>query len=127
MKNVRLDHIVLTVKNLEETCDFYTRMLGMEVVTFGDGRKALQFGSQKINLHKAGEEFEPKALRPMPGSADVCFVTDTPLSEVIHHITANGGTIEEGPVERTGALGKIDSIYLRDPDMNLIEISNYRS
>ncbi|NGQ96916.1 VOC family protein [Brevibacillus sp. SYP-B805] len=125
MKISHLDHFVLTVKDLEATCRFYAEVLGMEVVTFGGGRKALKFGSQKINLHEAGKEFEPKALCPTPGSADICFITETPLSDVIQHLTSRGVTIIEGPVERTGAVGKIRSVYLRDPDHNLVEISNY--
>jgi catechol 2,3-dioxygenase-like lactoylglutathione lyase family enzyme len=125
MKISRLDHLVLTVRSIEDTCQFYSQVLGMEVVTFGSGRKALQFGQQKINLHAAGHEFEPKALRPTPGSADLCFITETPLTEVIRHFEKNGQTIVEGPVSRTGATGPIESVYLRDPDQNLIEISNY--
>jgi catechol 2,3-dioxygenase-like lactoylglutathione lyase family enzyme len=123
----RLDHLVLTVRNIEATCDFYTRVLGMTLVTLGNGRKAVQFGSQKINLHEAGKEFEPKAQRPTPGSADLCFITGDPLPDVIAHIRAYGVTIIEGPVRRTGAIGEMASIYLRDPDGNLIEISNYLS
>ncbi|WP_047151169.1 VOC family protein [Aneurinibacillus tyrosinisolvens] len=121
----RLDHFVLTVQNMEATCRFYCNVLGMEMVTFGNGRKALQFGRQKINLHQAGKEFEPKALYPTPGSADLCFITETPLAEVLSHLEQEGISIEEGPVERTGATGKIVSAYIRDPDQNLIEISNY--
>lgn len=119
-----LDHLVLTVANIEATCDFYTRALGMQVETFGQGRKALRFGNQKINLHQAGREFEPKALRPMPGSGDLCFIAATPLEEVVAHLQRLGIAIEEGPVPRTGATGPIRSVYLRDPDRNLIEISN---
>jgi len=125
-----LDHLVLTVASIERTCDFYTRALGMAVETFGEGtpdgnrRKALRFGDQKINLHQAGHEFEPKALRPTPGSADLCFIAATPLEEVIAHLEGLGVAIEEGPVPRTGATGPIRSVYLRDPDRNLIEISN---
>ncbi|UFJ41933.1 VOC family protein [Brevibacillus humidisoli] len=122
---IRMDHFVLTVKDLDVTCQFYTTVLGMEIVTFGGGRRALQFGEQKINLHEAGKEFEPKALRPTPGSADICFVTDTPISQVISHLQACGVEIEMGPVKRTGAVGPILSVYLRDPDQNLLEISNY--
>ncbi len=120
----RLDHLVRTVRDIGKTCDFYANVLGMEVVTFGGGRKALHFGRQKINLHEAGKEFEPKALRPTPGSADLCLITKTPLDQVIRHVQAHGVAIEEGPVERTGATGKIRSVYLRDPDGNLIEIAN---
>jgi catechol 2,3-dioxygenase-like lactoylglutathione lyase family enzyme len=119
-----LDHLVLTVASIEESCDFYTRVLGMGVETFGEGRKALIFGNQKINLHQAGHEFEPKAERPTPGSADLCFISITPLDHVIAHLQAEGITIEEGPVGRTGATGPILSVYFRDPDQNLIEVSN---
>lgn len=125
MKINRLDHLVLTVKDIERTCSFYSTVLGMEVVTFGGGRKALQFGMQKINLHEMGKEFEPKADSPVPGSADLCFIADDPLHSVIDHLNRMGLEIVEGPVERTGALGKILSVYIRDPDLNLIEISNY--
>lgn len=120
-----LDHLVLTVQNIEATCAFYTRVLGMRVVTFGGGRKALQFGSQKINLHEVGREFEPKAFRPTPGSGDLCFITRTPISEVIDLIRLFGIEIEDGPVQRTGARGYMVSVYIRDPDKNLIEIANY--
>ncbi len=119
-----LDHLVLTVASIDATCDFYARVLGMTVETFGADRKALRFGDQKINLHQAGREFEPKALRPGPGSADLCFIAATPLAEVAAHLQALGIAIEEGPVDRTGATGPIRSVYLRDPDANLIEISN---
>lgn len=121
----RLDHFVLTVKDINDTCDFYTTILGMEVQTFGEGRKALQFGNQKINLHQSGKEFEPKANVATPGSADLCFITDTPLDEVIIFLKQQDVAILEGPVDRTGALGKIKSVYFRDPDLNLIEVSNY--
>lgn len=121
----RLDHLVLTVTNIEKTCDFYSRVLGMNVVTFKEGRKALHFGQQKINLHEAGKEFEPKAKTPMPGTADLCFITDVPMPDIISHLEHCKVTIEEGPVTRTGALGAITSIYVRDPDGNLIELSNY--
>ena len=121
----RLDHLVLTVADIEATCAFYTSVLGMEVVTFGGGRKALSFGAQKINLHQAGKEFEPKSQHPTPGSADLCFISDTPLDAVAVHLEACGVAIEEGIVPRTGATGPIQSIYIRDPDQNLIEISTY--
>jgi len=124
MKLDALDHLVLTVQDIDATCAFYTRALGMEVVTFGEGRKALAFGSQKINLHQAGREFEPKAERPTPGSADLCFLTSVPLDQVQAHLAVAGVTIIEGPVRRTGATGPILSVYLRDPDRNLIEVSN---
>ena len=121
----RIDHIVLTVFDLGRTCDFYSRVLGMKVVTFGEGRTALAFGRQKLNLHLAGREFEPKALKPAPGSIDLCFITETPLEEVVSHLKAEGVAIAEGPVEKTGALGAMMSVYFRDPDGNLIEVSNY--
>ncbi|GAA3410197.1 VOC family protein [Paenibacillus hodogayensis] len=125
MRITGIDHMVLTVADVDETCRFYNRVLGMEVATFGNGRKALQFGRQKINLHPHGGEFEPKAHRPVPGSADLCLVTDIPLREVAEHLERCGVAIEEGPVVRTGAAGPILSIYVRDPDLNLLEISNY--
>ncbi|ELR16832.1 uncharacterized protein ACA1_383650 [Acanthamoeba castellanii str. Neff] len=123
----RLDHLVLTVASVEKTCAFYERVLGMEVVSFGpqQARKALRFGQQKINLHQAGSEFDPKALRPTPGSGDLCFVTALSLDDVVAHLTKCGVAIEEGPVARTGAMGPIRSVYIRDPDANLIEIANY--
>ena len=125
MKIRHLDHLVLTVADIEITCQFYQSALNFEVITFAENRKALQFGHQKINLHQLGKEFEPKALRPTAGSADLCFIAETPLDEVIAHLQAQNIDIVEGPIERTGAMGKILSVYLRDPDQNLIEISNY--
>jgi catechol 2,3-dioxygenase-like lactoylglutathione lyase family enzyme len=125
MKVDSLDHIVLTVKNISITIDFYNRVMGMEAVTFGDGRKALLFGKQKINLHEQGKEFEPKAQNPLPGSADLCFITKQSLEDVIEHLSKCGITVLEGPVNRTGAIGRIISIYFRDPDLNLIEVSKY--
>jgi catechol 2,3-dioxygenase-like lactoylglutathione lyase family enzyme len=121
----RIDHVVLTVRDVEATCAFYARALGMRVVTFAGGRKALGFGRQKINLHPAGREFEPKADVPTPGSADLCLITTTPLAQVAAHLTACGVAILEGPVTRTGATGPIRSLYFRDPDRNLIEVSSY--
>jgi catechol 2,3-dioxygenase-like lactoylglutathione lyase family enzyme len=125
MKISRIDHLVLTVESIEETCAFYARILGMEVVTFGEDRRALSFGAQKFNLHEVGKEFEPKAGKPTPGSIDMCLVTDTPIDEVVRHLTAVGVPIEDGPIRRNGATGPILSVYIRDPDQNLIEISNY--
>ncbi len=119
-----LDHLVLTVADIEATCAFYQRVMGMGVVTFGQGRKALAFGLQKINLHQVGREFEPKAERPTPGSADLCFLTSVPLAEVQRHLLACGVAVTEGPVQRTGAQGPILSVYFRDPDLNLVEVSN---
>lgn len=121
----RLDHIVLTVADIDTTVAFYTRLFGFDVVTFGEGRKALTFGRQKFNLHQQGKEFEPKAKAPTPGAIDLCLIASTPLDEVIEELNALGVAIEEGPVDRTGATGPIRSVYLRDPDQNLIEISNY--
>ncbi|MFJ5685200.1 VOC family protein [Streptomyces sp. NPDC093099] len=125
MRVERLDHLVLTVADIEATVDFYTRVLGMEPVVFGDGRRALAFGQSKINLHRAGHEFEPKAARPTPGSADLCFVVADPLERVIAELAAQRVPVEEGPVERTGALGPFVSVYVRDPDGNLVELSHY--
>ncbi len=119
-----LDHLVLTVADVAASCAFYQQVLGMEVVTFGAGRKALAFGTQKINLHQSGREFEPKAQRPTPGSADLCFLTSVPLAQVQAHLAACGVAVREGPVQRTGAQGPILSVYFRDPDLNLIEVSN---
>ncbi|XP_022539442.1 glyoxalase domain-containing protein 5 [Astyanax mexicanus] len=125
VKISHLDHLVLTVRDLNKTTHFYCKVLGMEVITFKGDRKALSFGSQKFNLHEVGKEFEPKARAPMPGSADLCLVTKTPLESVAAHLQDCGVSIEEGPVERTGAAGPITSLYFRDPDNNLIEVSNY--
>lgn len=127
MRITQLDHLVLTVNNIEDTCSFYTAVLGMEAVEFGGGRKALVFGSQKINLHKAGNEFVPHAGHPVPGSADLCFLASQPMEKLISHVNANRVEIIEGPVERTGADGPILSIYFRDPDGNLVEIANQLS
>jgi catechol 2,3-dioxygenase-like lactoylglutathione lyase family enzyme len=124
----RIDHIVLTVRDIDATCDFYSRVLGMTAVTFGaQRRRALAFGAQKINLHLAGHEFEPKADKPTAGSADFCLITTTPLTEVIAHLKACDVTIIEGPVSKTGATGALLSVYFRDPDNNLVEVSNYVS
>jgi catechol 2,3-dioxygenase-like lactoylglutathione lyase family enzyme len=121
----RLDHLVLTVADTHVTVDFYTRVLGMTAVTFGAGRIALAFGQSKINLHRAGYELEPKAHRPTPGSADLCLIAADPLEQVVEELAARDVPIEAGPVERTGATGPILSVYFRDPDQNLIEVSNY--
>ena len=125
MRIDRIDHFFLTVRNIDTAVKFYTEVLGMRLTEFGSGRKALSFGSQKINLHEAGKEFEPKALRPTPGSADVCLISNDNIDEVILELKEHSTPIIEGPVTRTGALGKITSVYVRDPDGNLIEISNY--
>ena len=125
MKIESIDHVVLTVRDLERTCDFYRSVLGFEVVSFVGGRKGLQFGRQKLNLHVYGKEFEPKALHPTPGAIDLCFITTTPLDEVRRELGEKGVAIEVGPVERVGAVGTLLSVYVRDPDQNLIEIANY--
>lgn len=121
----RLDHIVLTTTNIDACIDFYQRVLKMEVITFGEQHYALCFGKQKINIHQYGKEFEPKAHLPVPGALDLCFISDIPLCDVQMHIEQQGVKIIEGPVNRTGATGAIRSIYLRDVDLNLIEISEY--
>jgi len=126
MRINRLDHLVLTVADIDSSVGFYTRVLGMDEQVFAGGRRALKFGRSKINLHQAGHEFEPKALRPTPGSADLCLIAVDPLDQVIAELTSHGVEIEQGPVERTGATGLIISVYFRDPDQNLIEVSNYR-
>jgi catechol 2,3-dioxygenase-like lactoylglutathione lyase family enzyme len=120
-----LDHLVLTVADIAATCDFYKRVLQCEVITFGDNRKALKCGLQKINLHQSGAEYLPCAGLPTPGSADLCFIVEAPLDDLIAHLKKADILIEEGPVERTGAGGPILSVYIRDPDQNLIELSNY--
>ena len=121
----RIDHLVLTVHDVDRTVDFYARVLGMEPITFAEGRRGLAFGRQKLNLHQAGREYEPKALKPVPGAIDLCFITGTPLTEVIDHLKGQGVHIVAGPVAKTGALGPMTSVYFRDPDGNLVEVSNY--
>lgn len=125
MKIDRIDHLVLTVRDIGATCEFYSKVLGMNTVAFGAGRIALTFGAQKINLHQAGREFEPKAEHPTPGSVDICLIAAVPLSQVIAHLENCGVPIIEGPTTRTGATGPIQSVYFRDPDSNLIEVSTY--
>lgn len=120
----RIDHVVLTVRDIGATCDFYQRVLGMRVERFGAGRTALHFGRQKFNLHQAGNELKPHAAAPTRGSADFCLITHTPVEQAKAHLEACGVAIEEGPVARTGATGPILSIYFRDPDGNLLELSN---
>ncbi|WP_455371338.1 VOC family protein [Petrachloros mirabilis] len=124
MKIKSIDHIVLTVSDIAQTCRFYSQMLGMEEITFLNDRKALIFGSQKINLHLKGHEYDPKAKQPTPGSTDICFIVETPILEVINRLRKYGILIEDGPIERTGAKGSLLSIYIRDPDGNLLELSN---
>jgi catechol 2,3-dioxygenase-like lactoylglutathione lyase family enzyme len=125
MRVTRLDHLVLTVYDIQRTATFYGEVLGMEHVLFGEGRHALAFGEQKINLHEHGHEFEPKAARPTPGSADLCFVAGVPLEDTLTRLAGTDTPIEHGPVTRTGALGPMTSVYIRDPDHNLIEIAHY--
>ena len=124
MQITGLDHLVLTVASISETCRFYTKVLGMQRQAFGGGRVALKFGRQKINLHKAGSEFEPKAKTPLPGSGDLCFICDD-LARAMAHLEKHKVEIIEGPVRRTGANGPLLSVYIRDPDGNLIEVSAY--
>ncbi len=121
----RLDHLVLTVTDLDQTAGFYQRVLGMRPVIFGAGRRALEFGTSKINLHQAGQEIIPHAARPTRGSADLCLITTSPPGEVLAHLDAENVPVEDGPAPRTGARGPITSIYIRDPDGNLIEIASY--
>jgi catechol 2,3-dioxygenase-like lactoylglutathione lyase family enzyme len=125
MKIARLDHLVLTVASIPRTCDFYTKVLGMEVITFGEGRTALRYGQQKINLHAADAIPGLVADKPTPGSGDLCFITETPIAEVVNHLNACGVSVIAGPGPRAGAIGTIQSVYIRDPDQNLVEISNY--
>ena len=119
-----LDHLVLTVKDIQKTLNFYTQILGMKEITFGKNRKALLFGNQKINVHQVGSELTPHADSPQPGSADVCFISDVPIQEFIQHLKTQKVSIIDGPVERTGAVSKLVSVYFRDPANNLIEVSN---
>lgn len=124
MKLDSLDHLVLTVADIPATVAFYQRVLGMTHEVFGEGRHALKFGHQKINLHPAESPLSPHAATPMPGSADLCFLTHEPIEKVMAHLAAEGVPLECGPVQRTGAIGPILSVYLRDPDGNLIEVAN---
>lgn len=126
MKVDSLDHLVLTVKDIDITAAFYAKVLGMQIITFGGGRKALAFGTQKINLHQQQHEFEPKAQHPTSGSADLCLITSVPIADVLKHLSSCDINVIEGPVQRTGATGPIVSIYFRDPDLNLIEVANQR-
>ena len=121
----RLDHLVLTVRDIARSLEFYERVLGMRRESFGEGRVALHFGRQKINLHPHPTPIDLVADAPLPGSADLCFIAVTPIDEVAAHLRACGVEIIAGPVERTGAEGPIESVYCRDPDGNLIEVSNY--
>jgi catechol 2,3-dioxygenase-like lactoylglutathione lyase family enzyme len=124
MEISKLDHLVLTVKDVEKTASFYGSVMGMKKEVFGNGRVALKCGDQKLNLHELGKEFEPKAHKPTPGSADLCFITQTPLNDAMAHVKRCGVEILEGPIERTGANSLLRSFYFRDPDQNLIEVAN---
>lgn len=123
----RLDHLVLTVADIDATAAFYQRVLGLRRELFAGGRVALRCGRQKINLHQAGREFEPKAARPTPGSGDLCFIVAGPLDAALAHVRAQGVEVVAGPVERSGATGPIRSFYIRDPDANLIELATYEA
>ncbi|SIS76228.1 Catechol 2,3-dioxygenase [Paracoccus saliphilus] len=124
IKATALDHLVLTVADPARTVEFYENLLGMELREFGENRKALHFGQQKINLHRAGHEFEPKAHAPLPGSADLCFLVEGTAQDNAARLSKAGIAVEEGPVPRTGATGPVISLYLRDPDGNLIELAH---
>lgn len=126
MEPTGIDHFVLTVSDVERTCEFYERVLDCEVVTFGAGRKALRFGDQKVNLHPAGWDHEPKADRPATGAGDFCVLVGTSIEEVASELRQEGVELVEGPVEKTGTRGPIDSVYFRDPDGNLVEVAKYR-
>ncbi len=121
----RLDHLVLTVADIDRSVDFYTAALGMEKIEFGESRIALAFGQQKINLHQSGREFTPNAARVQPGSADLCFIVDCPVADALLRLQDFNIDVIEGPVRRSGALGSILSLYFRDPDGNLIEVASY--
>ncbi len=127
MKADRLDHLVLTVKDIETTCRFYAKVLGLDILTFEDSRQALTCGSQRIHLHQVGQELEPKAQNPTPGSADLCFLADISITKVIAHLEQCGVKIVLGPVERMGAAGQLESVYFRDTDLNLIEVAVLRT
>ena len=126
MKISSIDHFVLTVRSIPDTCAFYERVLGMKAVEFGGGRWALAFGRQKINLHQAGREFEPRAKIPTPGGGDFCLIADEPMEDVMRALEEAGVPIEVGPVPKSGAVGPLTSVYIRDPDGNLVEIAEYK-
>ncbi len=124
----RIDHLVITAADLEKSASWYQRVLGMERESFGaERRTALRFGSQKLNLHQAGAEFHPNAAAASPGTVDICFITGIAAPDIVTHLKSCGVAVEQGPVEKTGALGAMSSVYCRDPDGNLIEISSYLS
>ena len=130
MKLEQIDHVVITVKDLNKTIDFYTNLLGMKLEKFSSSldnnqfRYAVSFGSQKINIHEEKKPIKPNALNPSSGSMDICFISKNKINDWVHHLVKKGINIETGPEKKTGALGPILSIYIRDPDCNLIEISN---
>jgi catechol 2,3-dioxygenase-like lactoylglutathione lyase family enzyme len=126
MQIERLDHLVLTCADIVATSAFYERVLGMKPSVTANGRHSVSFGNQKINLHPTVTEIKPRAARPTPGSADLCFITESAAAEVAAHLERQGVSIEIGPVERPGALGAMDSVYFRDPDGNLVEVSKYK-
>ena len=125
VKIERLDHMVLTVRDIEATIAFYSNILGMQPVTFGKGMRALSFGQQKFNLHPADAPYTPHADKPLPGTADICLVTQSPIADLLAALHSAGVAVEVGPVPRYGALGRMTSVYFRDPDANLVEVSNY--
>jgi catechol 2,3-dioxygenase-like lactoylglutathione lyase family enzyme len=125
MQIARLDHLVLTVADIGKACEFYTKVLGMEVIRFGEGRTALRFGQQKINLHPLDNIPDLVADKPTAGSGDLCFITETPIAEIVAHLGRCGVPVIAGPGPRAGAMGTIQSVYIRDPDQNLVELSNY--
>ena len=125
MKSDRIDHIVLTVASVDATIEFYSRVLGMEAITFAGGRRGLGFGQQKINLHPVANPYPERAKVPTPGAADFCMITDTPIDDVAAHLQSENVEIELGPVLKSGAMGELNSVYFRDPDGNLLEVSNY--
>lgn len=120
-----IDHLVITVHDIEKSCTFYETVMGLEIISFGEERKAIKVGAQKINLHQTGNEISPCAKNPTPGSADLCFITPKPISDYLHHLKDRGIDIELGPVKRYGVSGEMDSVYFRDPDGNLLEVSHY--
>lgn len=124
MRVTSIDHVVLTVKDIGKTVSFYTEVLGMEARTFADGRTALHFGAQKLNLHPSSRVLDPNVKHATPGSADICFLVDQPVEEWMQHLARHGVRVILGPVQRTGARGQLRSIYLYDPDENLVELAN---
>ena len=122
----QIDHFVITVSNTDRTITFYERVLGMSAISFGDNRKALRFGTQKINIHQVAQEVQPNALNAATGTADLCFISKLSIKEIQNHLQSEQIDIEYGPIEQSGAVGIMDSVYFRDPDGNLIEVGVYR-